>query len=148
MSDREHKLLHRLMREIVQRTNAEVTWAYDPNEFSYDEEEQTIRYNEIKLQPYIEQFVGAIERSTTVRAHWWLWSVLHELGHHFTWDDEEVAENAWLRELFNFMGADSMEGYMLLSEEKAATDWAIAWAERHPLEVDSWSKRCQIIVGE
>jgi hypothetical protein len=56
-----------------------------------------------------------------------IFSVLHEIGHYFTRFDYDVDEDYILRRK-----ASTMSEYILIPCERLATDWAIAWL--HDLE--------------
>ena len=81
------------------------------------------------------------KRYPDIRADIFLWSFLHEVGHHETendFDDDEW-EN-YMRAIFNC--EDDME-YYHLSIECAATDWAGNYMRTHTDEVSALWKKLQ-----
>ena len=85
-----------------------------------------------------------------------MWSTLHEIGHWFTWDDEEWDKEQVARHLIDFTCKRktlmSFEGIRRKTEfrhfdlplEWVATDWAIDYAEAH---LEELKKADKIIFG-
>lgn len=85
-----------------------------------------------------------------------MWSVLHEIGHYFTWDDEEWEKEQIARHLIDyvskgktFMSLESVRKIVQfrhfdLPLEWVATDWAIDYVETH---LEELKKADKIIFG-
>jgi len=85
-----------------------------------------------------------------------MWSVLHEIGHYFTWDDEEWKKEQIARHLIDsvskkevLMSFESIRKktqfhHFNLPLEWVATDWAIDYVETH---LEELKKADKIIFG-
>jgi hypothetical protein len=73
-----------------------------------------------------------------------IWSLLHEIGHHETWDElteEELKESAEIKESINEKDHSSRMAYFTCPDEYAATDWAGHYIESHRDKIDEfWDK--------
>ena len=71
-----------------------------------------------------------------------LWSILHELGHHFTADEIDLDDKLDLFEqreqLFamqeHLTDEEMNNAYFNLADEWEATEWAIAYIKKHPIK--------------
>lgn len=106
-------------------------------DFSYDV------VNEVVLIPrnpcaelhseFVEPFLDSVRRlggSTNTYCTYY-WSLMHEVGHFYTIDDIEE-DDSDLRKLCCALGVESMEMYVNLPMERAATEWAVQWTEGNP----------------
>ena len=71
-----------------------------------------------------------------------LWSILHELGHHFTADDIDLDDKLDLFEqreqLFamqeHLTDEEMNNAYFNLADEWEATEWAVEYVRKHPIK--------------
>ena len=73
-----------------------------------------------------------------------IWSLLHEIGHHETWDElteEEIDESMQIKESIDVDDHASRMIYYTCPDEYAATDWAGHYIETHREKVEEfWYK--------
>ena len=81
-----------------------------------------------------------------IHADIFLWSFLHELGHHETEDDFD--EEDWKNYRYDAVRTTSNEEYYNLPIEYAATVWAGEYIESHEKEIASLWKELQSAIKE
>ena len=119
-------------------------------DFSYYYDDNLITYSLIYSEQGASDFMESVEeKSPTIDADVFLWSVLHEVGHHETIDElteeeEEYSENTKRRILEENL---PHKLYYNLPDEYAATSWAVQYAEEHFEEIsDLWNKLREAIM--
>ena len=102
-------------------------------DFAYHSDKNLITYSFVVLDDFAESFPRFAESIHPVKADIFLWSLLHEIGHHETEDDFTEEEEEEYREIAS--SNISAEEYYNLPIEYAATDWAGEYMETHSAEV-------------
>lgn len=105
------------------------------NNFSYLFERSLITYSLVVADSQGESFLAFCEKLfPNIHADVFLWSFLHELGHHETLDDfDNNVHRAYYYRIKNYKL--SSEEYYNLTIEKAATVWAGEFMQNNPEEV-------------
>ena len=111
-------------------------------DFCYVYSTSTIYYGLIIPDEDIEaDFQASIDRlHPRVKMDTFIWSLLHELGHHETLDTMEQKEIDYCNDIkakINNEEIDASEYYDLL-DERLATEWAVNYANTHALELKKW----------
>ena len=89
------------------------------------------------------EFMASVKRwKPQIKLNVFVWSLLHELGHHMTWDDFDDEEyDRIYKKKGRIMGTKATLPYYRLPDEVAATKWAVEYANTHKEEVkDFWEK--------
>lgn len=103
-------------------------------DFSYYNRKNKITFALAVTDIHADTFINFIESIfPTVHADIFLWSLLHELGHHETEDDFEDEDEDYYYAALKTIKTD--EEYYNLPQEYAATIWAGEYMETHQVEV-------------
>jgi hypothetical protein len=82
-------------------------------------------------------------------APWYfIFCLLHEVGHHFTlssFSKEELLNERLCRSVMENMN-DSNNIYFNLATEVAATEWALTYLSKHPIECWNFQQKCLSIM--
>ena len=113
-------------------------------DFEYIYAENLIHYAFIVSDKSEIQFMNSVNRcNPKVTCDIFLWSILHELGHHKTIDDltdNDVYISNWIKYMIDEKCIDENE-YYNCPDEKAATEWAVSYANSHIEELSNlWIK--------
>ena len=113
-------------------------------DFEYIYTESLIHYTFVVSGKSEIQFMNSINRcNPKVTCDIFLWSILHELGHHETIDDltdDDAYISYWIKCMVNEKLMDENE-YYDCPDEKAATEWAVSYANSHIEELSNlWIK--------
>ena len=102
-------------------------------DFAYYPATSTIYFAFVVNDKFAESFLTFAKSLHNVKADIFLWSFMHELGHHETEDEFDDEEE----EMYRFRLSQKMtdEEYYNLPQEYAATDWAGAYMRTHEEEV-------------
>lgn len=113
-------------------------------DFEYLYAESKIHYALVVSEKSNRLFLNDVERRfPTIHADIFLWSFLHELGHHMTMDDmedEEVAESENIKNYLDTVNLTDKEKYNLYfnaPDEKLATEWAADYMLAHSEEINN-----------
>lgn len=123
----------KLLNDFV-RTIDEELFVEEDSDFAYYPLSNRITYSLVVSEKDNVDFMRSIEFfNPRVKCDIFLWSILHEIGHHETIDELSDAD---LRdsELVKFLaagGAIPEERYYECPDERAATGWAVQYAESH-----------------
>ena len=109
-------------------------------DFAYYTASNTISYAFVVLDESADSFLKFTHSLfPNINANIFLWSFLHELGHHETEDDFEDEE--WKKYRKDIIKCKTDEEYYNLPIEYAATYWAGEYLTNHMNEIrDLWSK--------
>lgn len=113
-------------------------------DFGYYHTENLITYALVETEKGRASFMQSVERlKPTVTADVFLWSLLHEIGHHETMDymtdKEEKLSNKIKEEVAQTKRPYA--DYYNAPDEKLATTWAVEYAETHTEELLTfWNK--------
>lgn len=110
------------------------------NDFAYYPGDDLITYAFAYVDIDAEGFMRSIERlNPQVKADIFLWSLLHEVGHHETIDMLTDKENRACDKAKKKLNKRSLRGeivdldeYYDMLDERLATEWAVDYANRHP----------------
>lgn len=132
------KVITDILNEFLKEFDCTAKFGAD---FEYNLVKNRITYALVVPDSMDKKFVKNAEKwFPYVHADVFLWSFLHELGHHETEDDFE--EQDW-KVYFNIVGTPHLdpEIYYNLPIEAAATRWAGEFMESHTKEVATlWNK--------
>lgn len=123
----------KLLNDFV-RTIDEELFVEEDGDFAYYPLSNKITYSLVVSEKGNADFMQSVEFfNPKVKCDIFLWSILHEIGHHETIDELSDAD---LRdsELIKFLaagGAIPEERYYECPDERAATGWAVQYAESH-----------------
>lgn len=109
-------------------------------DFAYYPDDNLITYALVVSERMNEMFMKAVNSiSKDIKADIFLLSLMHEIGHHETWDlleDEEIEESEIIKECAAV--DDSVnEAYYFAPDEYAATSWGVNYILEHQAEVAS-----------
>lgn len=113
-------------------------------DFGYYHTENLITYALVEAETSKTSFMQSIERlKPNVTADVFLWSLLHEIGHHETMDymtdKQEQTSNKIKNEIMKHKRPTS--DYYNAPDENLATTWAVEYAETHTEELLTfWNK--------
>ena len=109
-------------------------------DFAYYTDDNSISYAIITPEKDETEFINFAEKLfPDVKANAFIWSILHELGHHETEDDFE--DDEWEDYMTLTLLDISNEVYFELDIERAATVWAGEYIQSHMEEVtELWNK--------
>ena len=130
------KLTNQIQKQL-RYFNPTVTVKVD-TEFSYYYDTDIITYCPYQFYPeQAEEFAGFVEKTYNfdIRPHYFMFSLLHEIGHSMTMDllgANELQTEAFLRELIH--ASDEKLGnemYFNLPSERMANKWAVEYFNDH-----------------
>lgn len=108
-------------------------------DFAYYNRKNKITFALTVVDTFSDSFVKFAESLYPIHADIFLWSLLHELGHHETEDDFEDEDEDYYYAALKTIKTD--EEYYNLPQEYAATAWAGEYMETHEVEVARlWNK--------
>ena len=106
----------------------------EDSDFAYYPLSNRITYSLVVSEKDSTDFMRSVEFfKPKVKCDIFLWSILHEIGHHETIDelsDADLADSEIIK-FFVFNGCVSEELYYECPDERAATGWAVQYAESH-----------------
>ena len=113
-------------------------------DFEYLYAESLIHYSFVISEKGEKEFIESVNRhNPIVNCDTFLWSLLHELGHHETIDDlsdNEYADSQIMKDFVEF-GIVPTDIYYYCPDEVAATAWAVQYANSHiDLLQDLWNR--------
>lgn len=122
-----------LLNEFVKTIDDELVVEVG-SDFAYYPARNVITYTLVVSEYGEESFLESVEFfQPKVKCDVFLWSILHEIGHHETIDElteSEQLDSDFIK-LFVENGAVSKELYYTCPDERAATGWAVQYAESH-----------------
>lgn len=103
-----------------------------------------------KRQPYTRDFLASIKRQKPqIKLNPFVWSILHEVGHHETYYDLTPEQNAWCdKKKARIQRTKATNPYYNVLDEVLATKWAVNYANTHRNEVKEFEKKLLDIVKE
>lgn len=123
------KLLNDFVRTIDEELSIE-----EDSDFAYYPLSNKITYSLVVSEKSNADFMRSVEFfKPRVKCDIFLWSILHEIGHHETIDelsDADLADSEIIK-FFVSDGGMSEELYYECPDERAATGWAVQYAESH-----------------
>jgi hypothetical protein len=114
-------------------------------DFAYYYANDTVTFSIFYFGAYEDFLLDAESRFPQVNGvSPFIWSLLHEIGHHETWDElteEEIDESMQIKESIDVDDHASRMTYYTCPDEYAATDWAGHYIETHREKVEEfWYK--------
>lgn len=133
------KLTHQIQKE-VKKLNPELKITFGDS-FAFFYATDTITYHPFNNEPEsAEALAKHIEstRNFDIRPHFFMYSLLHEIGHSFTMDNlesEDLDNELYVRELIHLVSQDNTtdadEMYFNLESEMLANDWAVNFIQNN-----------------
>ena len=118
-------------------------------DFCYLYHKSLIFYSVLWTNNGAEDFLNSVLRlKPEVDADIFLWSLLHELGHHETYDEIDDEENDYCDETKKRIEAGELpnEMYYNLTDERMATEWAVEYANTHKEELAKFWEKLQAAI--
>lgn len=104
--------------------------------------------NDHELVDFVEE-----KYNVNIKDYFFVFSLLHEIGHHKTWrnfTEQELNQDSFLREVIhaiaNYSHSDANLMYFNLPTEDAANRWAIEYIDSHLEECWKFQNRCMKIL--
>ena len=123
----------KLLNDFVKTIDEELSIEED-SDFAYYPLSNKITYSLVVSEKNNADFMRSVEFfNPRVKCDIFLWSILHEIGHHETIDelsDTDLADSELIK-FFVSNGCVSEELYYECPDERAATGWAVQYAESH-----------------
>jgi len=118
-------------------------------DFCYSPASETITYT-IYWQDNDDEFISLVDEKYNADIHDWffIFSLLHEIGHHETWDEltqEDLDNDLLLRNAIAFFDNQGL-AYINLKAEHLATSWALDFIENNSEEVWKFQSECWEII--
>lgn len=135
----------KILNDFVRTIDEELFVKEDSN-FAYYPSSNKITYSLVVSEKGDANFMKSVEFfNPKVKCDIFLWSILHEIGHHETIDELSDAD---LRnsEFIKFLvagGTIPEERYYECPDERAATGWAVQYAESHTAILAEFWKELQ-----
>jgi hypothetical protein len=111
-------------------------------DFAYYFEKDLVTFSLFQIDAYNDFILDAESRFPSVLGvHPFMWSLLHEVGHHETWDElteEEIEESMQIKDSIDTDNHSSKMSYYTCPDEYAATDWAGHYLEENREEVEDF----------
>lgn len=137
------KALTRCINEFLSQFGVKATLTDD---FCYWHHKNFIEYTLFTTAKCTKDFMASVERcNPIVKADEFLWSLLHEVGHHYTMDsiDKDTYEEIWEIKAEIEKGKIPAYKYYDLLDERLATEWAVKYANTHTEELSKFWEKCQ-----
>lgn len=118
-------------------------------DFSYDPITHTVYFTPFtcSVDEFHREWISEIFHFVITKKDYFLFSLLHEIGHHYTMEnltDEELNYEAFCRQALNFSEESDNrknEAYFSLPSEIIATQWAIDFMKNYPHWCKKMTKR-------
>ena len=128
MTDEIKKMYEDFVHSIDE--NLDVTF-FEGDGYFYDEDDLSINID--TTQPDEESFIYDIIKNHKCfyakKIHIILWSILHEIGHYMTYEEESEEEEKIRFECM--LNKRPIMDYYKLNNEFIATEWAVNWVEEN-----------------
>ena len=140
------EILNNALNDFLQPFDCEATLGTD---FEYFYPLSLIRYTLVVTDIQEDSFLNFCESLfPDIKADIFLWSFLHELGHHETLDDFDDMTHMVYHSIINSDIRLSDEYYYNLPIEKAATEWAGNYILTHAKDVYKLWQKIQPIIRQ
>ena len=118
-------------------------------DFSYDPETHTVYFTPFtcSVDEFHRQWISDFLDFTVTKRNYFLFSLLHEVGHHYTMEsltDEDLEYETLCRQALKFSDESDNrknEAYFRLPSEIIATQWAIYFMKDYPRWCKKMTKR-------
>lgn len=135
--------LERKIREFVSLIDKDITVCFDDT-YYYDYENEWVVYAPDNLEDngFLRHLNEYHSDARGLELSLLTWSILHEIGHYYTWDEAyENEEEMWERYCYQHFPSETVEqskamqdAYFNMDSEWTATEWAIEFAkENYPM---------------
>ena len=119
------------------------------DDFSYDPETRTVYFTPFtcSVDDFHRQWISDFFDFTVTERNYFLFSLLHEIGHHYTMEsltDEDLEYEILCRQALKFSDESDNrknEAYFSLPSEIIATQWAIDFMKDYPRWCKKMTKR-------
>lgn len=133
----------KLLNNFVKTIDKEL-FVEEDSDFAYYPSSNKITYSLVVSEKDNADFMQSVEFfNPSVKCDIFLWSILHEIGHHKTIDElsEFDLEKSELIKFLAAGGAIPEKRYYECPDERAATGWAVQYAEFHTsILAEFWEK--------
>lgn len=135
------KRISRIINEFLKPFECTARMGTD---FCYLYHKNLIFYSIVWMNNGAEDFLNSVLRlEPEVEADIFLWSLLHEIGHHETYDEISDEENDYCDDTKKKIEEGELpnELYYDMIDERLATEWAVEYANTHKEELKAfWGK--------
>ena len=135
-----NRKLERKIREFVHLVDSDIVVCFDDT-YYYDYINEWVYYAPDNLTDngFLRHLYEYHKGAEGIELSLLMWSILHEIGHYYTWDDEfEDEEEMWERYCYQHFPCENVEqskamqdAYFNMESEWIATEWAIEYAKEN-----------------
>ena len=137
------KRISRIINEFLKPFECTARMGTD---FCYLYHKNLIFYSIVWMNNGAEDFLNSVLRlEPEVEADVFLWSLLHEVGHHETYDEISDEENDYCDDTKKKIEEGELpnELYYDMIDERLATEWAVEYANTHKEELKAFWEKLQ-----
>lgn len=137
------KRISRIINEFLKPFECTARMGTD---FCYLYNKNLIFYSIVWMNNGAEDFLNSVLRlEPEVEADIFLWSLLHEVGHHETYDEISDEENDYCDDTKKKIEEGELpnELYYDMIDERLATEWAVEYANTHKEELKAFWEKLQ-----
>lgn len=137
------KRISRIINEFLKPFECTARMGTD---FCYLYHKNLIFYSIVWMNNGAEDFLNSVLRlEPEIEADIFLWSLLHEVGHHETYDEISDEENDYCDDTKKKIEEGELpnELYYDMIDERLATEWAVEYANTHKEELKAFWEKLQ-----